>query len=1595
LTAEQLNALAQALYSSPISENMVMSLILCGSNPAISRPEEEILEILEHILIRALRMPNGYDLLPDLTNPLFLTHLFRLSAFQPPIQQLELPTGEKIEIGESSALRWAVRQRTWKLLGLLLLCAASKPATTGALAWANVPMAKALLEIILTRSFTASSSSSTRDPRSRKLYLEHETTQARLLPHLEKIVSSSSMASSSGEIFLFDPFTTVCEPPKTFLSWIHELEVEFKLSRQMIKNRNHVDFVVSDLMKRDGLRSVLWLSPLISSDLSIISLLPPKCLIILLIASQANQPSSQIPSITPLTVTKAILKNLEAEISSSVASACTVWQFLLNFLSSESNHIRRSTHRALTMLICGLELPQSSSSPLKELLVTSSSHQFLKDGDSVLSSSPPTSSSSTSISISNQSHSSPFSWLHFVHSIPHYKTLYDIIEESLVNAVKSETDADTIDRILNFLKSSRQSSNGPPLSLDDLSFLCDIIYTLLNTSSTQQSVILGHNDLLKTIVQILISMLQTTTPPSPNPSQSVVRWHNSSETPSDINFNVIHSALTVLAKQSIFFDSQSFDKSYLASLALEFSSKTLEYPVGHAHTSLKGFLDSFDTALSSRLSGSSLASNYFKSPDKTNNKVSHPIDVAEGENGKKLSRNEILAICGYNDTEEGDEHAQSVSHMDIEREKERLAVNNLTEAALAMFLEFKENPSGALQTLQSALHACTESTSIEEISNLNQAVIYAVLQGPQDSKKKAALFQWHQLLLQMHQKTFHATCTADGLSQVEAQETRRLHSLSQEISILQPFITPTAPNSVFTIGSESVERWLLPKDLKQMASFVPSSMNVADATHACTQLITFIQQSMSEGVSGAQLQRAMTCLVQFAAICDFSPLIEFVFLRQPNSNSCSCFAFKSLLVEVIHGDGSWHAKKAVLDLILGPPDSDLVQKETGVVGSGSGSGSGSGLGLGMRMGLEKISNFEVSLALKFLTLHLESHAGKSWSDHLLSISNKVATPLKDRPASLINFSKTQMMRLVDLVMHDLTEIPMFDEKEMGSERKDPRKRVFERASLLLASCNLQDSKRDETKVLWLIEAISQTPNAHSMNIMRWMDDMTRASLAGGNSLNFRPEHLVHRFSSHNSPNNMDLDDDMNRYVANASLTYTRLKPLREDEACESILTYIYFECPWQVFSVIRHFTNRVSATNGHSKLDYTIHRLLKRLLQDGSHYSELLMLRALALSHPAFIIKFLPTMSALLNGRTQAGAEDFLQQKSDEIFSNVLALVEMLIPLIFHDKMAKTFLSDLMEEYFKLLESMCEGTMTKRSGRAISLTSQDSNQHPESKWLHNERITRLVAHFSNFLAAYCAESLVISEAVSSLQPHLELLSKVSSCLPNIESLKKVVHAVQMRTVAPEMEPIIDLPTIHSIRDLLSQYPDLNKVWISSTRENILTQIQEALHRIETTISENPTSLTLTPYYDRQKVSILNYIINYILPMAQWSTQAISKQATMILKSEKEIQSSQSLSLISPFVSHTIDLIRRSSLCITSIYLQVFPREGERVISSFLSCFRSPLPELRQDALPYAKIVCLSCVSHPQQVELMSALFAMGKIGQNPLRDIISVLSDLM
>nr|XP_015804103.2 integrator complex subunit 1 isoform X1 [Nothobranchius furzeri]XP_054596128.1 integrator complex subunit 1 isoform X1 [Nothobranchius furzeri] len=148
--------------------------------------------------------------------------------------------------------------------------------------------------------------------------------------------------------------------------------------------------------------------------------------------------------------------------------------------------------------------------------------------------------------------------------------------------------------------------------------------------------------------------------------------------------------------------------------------------------------------------------------------------------------------------------------------------------------------------------------------------------------------------------------------------------------------------------------------------------------------------------------------------------------------------------------------------------------------------------------------------------------------------------------------------------------------------------------------------------------------------------------------------------------------------------------------CQNLLLQIYLHFP----EVIQHvtlpsgtFSSGGAADGSSCKLDVLVHRLVTLLADVGDSKSAEgrvsdanLACRKLAVSHPVLLLRHLPMIAGLLHGRVHLNMQEFRQQNHMTFFSNVLAILELLQPLVFYSDHQRA-LQDCLLSVMKVLQN--------------------------------------------------------------------------------------------------------------------------------------------------------------------------------------------------------------------------------------------------------------------------------------------------------------------
>uniref|UniRef100_A0A8C1J140 Integrator complex subunit 1 n=1 Tax=Cyprinus carpio TaxID=7962 RepID=A0A8C1J140_CYPCA len=166
--------------------------------------------------------------------------------------------------------------------------------------------------------------------------------------------------------------------------------------------------------------------------------------------------------------------------------------------------------------------------------------------------------------------------------------------------------------------------------------------------------------------------------------------------------------------------------------------------------------------------------------------------------------------------------------------------------------------------------------------------------------------------------------------------------------------------------------------------------------------------------------------------------------------------------------------------------------------------------------------------------------------------------------------------------------------------------------------------------------------------------------------------------------------------------------------CQTLLLQIYLHFP----EVIQHIhlpeatlSGEGAADGSTCKLDVLVHRLITLLADTGdsksaeNHASDAsLACRKLAVSHPVLLLRHLPMITALLHGRIHLNLQEIRQQNHLTFFSDVLVVLELLQPLVFHSDHQRA-LQDCLLSFIKVLQNFKRSSHDGHQSLSLTLSS--------------------------------------------------------------------------------------------------------------------------------------------------------------------------------------------------------------------------------------------------------------------------------------------------
>ncbi|XP_067238553.1 integrator complex subunit 1 isoform X3 [Chanodichthys erythropterus] len=280
--------------------------------------------------------------------------------------------------------------------------------------------------------------------------------------------------------------------------------------------------------------------------------------------------------------------------------------------------------------------------------------------------------------------------------------------------------------------------------------------------------------------------------------------------------------------------------------------------------------------------------------------------------------------------------------------------------------------------------------------------------------------------------------------------------------------------------------------------------------------------------------------------------------------------------------------------------------------------------------------------------------------------------------------------------------------------------------------------------------------------------------------------------------------------------------------CQTLLLQIYLHFP----EVIQHIRlpeatlSAEGAADGSTcKLDVLVHRLITLLADTGDSKSAEnrvsdanLACRKLAVSHPVLLLRHLPMIAALLHGRIHLNLHEIRQQTHLTFFSDVLAVLELLQPLVFHSDHQRA-LQDCLLSFIKVLQNF------RRSSRMP-----------------------IINKFVQFIQKYITYDA--ASAVPFLQKHSDVLQGLSTENPDLVQLKSLLAGLTLPVKSGSSESAAEdrdaedsssgsLPLVNISASVPLTAADMTKCLKKISKGEAIEDVFEGLTEVDEKSKRNP------------------------------------------------------------------------------------------------------------------------------------------------------------
>ncbi|XP_049537628.1 integrator complex subunit 1 [Anopheles darlingi] len=319
----------------PLQQNVMLCLLLIGIEKEIPFSIQDTMDITEQLVRRAGSLRH-IDYPPlEITDLKIIELLFKMSEYHHP-DNIVLPANYEPPNLAISSLYW----KTWIIL---LLISAHNPSTFGSFCWDQYPMLRLLMEMCITNQIAP--------PKPTDEELAVAALEKHHILEFENHLASNPITEQNSlllsQLILMDPRGVARRPPNPVLDQIQQLNVSHRLGHLLCRSRKP-DLLLEIIQRQGTSQSMPWLADLVQNSEGDFNHLPVQCLCEFLLA---NAGMIIVEASREAELLQYLQRVLQDETGEHQMMVGEILEYFLRRLSSFSSASRQSAIRGLKLLL--------------------------------------------------------------------------------------------------------------------------------------------------------------------------------------------------------------------------------------------------------------------------------------------------------------------------------------------------------------------------------------------------------------------------------------------------------------------------------------------------------------------------------------------------------------------------------------------------------------------------------------------------------------------------------------------------------------------------------------------------------------------------------------------------------------------------------------------------------------------------------------------------------------------------------------------------------------------------------------------------------------------------------------------------------------------------------------------------------------------------------------------------------------------------------------------------------------------------------------------------------------------------------------------